>query len=79
MSVYLHQELHPQLLIMRDFNLINWFITCAYPYCTILPFTNHVQDTFSNTLCPVVIQKDNGCFIACLKFVSQLLLLYKTE
>jgi hypothetical protein len=60
---------------MRDFNQINWFITCAYPYCTLLPFTNHVQDTFSNILCPVVIQKDNEC----LKFVSQLLLLYKTE
>jgi hypothetical protein len=54
-SAYLHHKLHPQLLMMRNFDPIFWLIAGTYPYCTILPFTNLVQHTFSNTLCSVKI------------------------
>jgi hypothetical protein len=68
---------------MRDFNLISWLIIFAYPYCTSLPFTNHVQNTFSDILCPVVIQNDDELkiwvFRWLLKLLSQLLYLYRTE
>ena len=40
-----------------NFELICWFIAGTYPYWTILPFTNHVQHTFSNALCSVKIRK----------------------
>jgi hypothetical protein len=63
-------ELHLQVLIMRDVNLVNWFIALTYPDCTILPFTDHVHDTLSNTRYPVVMQNSNQCFISCLKLMS---------
>jgi hypothetical protein len=55
-------ELHLQVLIMRDVNLVNRFIILTYPDCTVLPFTDHVHDALSDTRCPVVMQ-NTKCLI----------------